>query len=93
MGAGVNDNYIKAFAAGYAAAMEEVRGKSANPLMGVEEILRRYDNRIGKAKAYEVLKAVRHCCGGGMLNSNSYVMLSELEFWEKKVDPTYKERL
>lgn len=85
--------YARAFTDGYNACMESMRGKYENPLLGVEEIRQRYDGKIGKDKAYEVIKAVRHCCGGGMLGSASYVMLSELVYWENNVNKTFVERI
>ena len=86
-------SYAQAFAEGYAFALEQIRGKDSNPVLGWEEIVDRYGGKIGKSKAYEVINAVRRCCGGGMLDMSGHVMLSELIYWENKVNPEYVERL
>lgn len=86
-------DYAKAFAEGYAFAMEQIRGKESNPVLGWKEIVDRYGGKIGKSKAYDVILAVRHCCGGGKLDMSGHVMLSELIYWENKVNPEYVERL
>lgn len=86
-------NYAQAFAEGYAFAMEQVRAKESNPILNAEDIMRRYGGKVGLNKAREIIQAVRHCCGGGMLSMSGHVMLSEVVYWENKVNPEYVERL
>lgn len=87
------EEYVKAYAEGYAAAISQMRERADNPIMDVDDLIRRYGGKIGKSKAREIIQAVRHCCNGGMLGMSGHVMLSEVKYWESKVDPTYLERL
>lgn len=88
-----NETYMKAYAEGYAAAILQMREREDNPIMDCDDLIRRYGGKIGKNKALEIIQAVRHCCNGGMLGMSGKVMLSEVKYWESKVDPTYLERL
>ena len=88
-----NEEYMRAYMAGYTAALEKQREAEAKPYIDKDGIIERYDGKIGKNKAYEIIQAVRHCCNGGKLNSSSLVLLSELEYWESVVDAKFKERL
>jgi hypothetical protein len=88
-----NETYLLAYAEGYAAAMSKIREREANPVLDAEDLVRRYGGKISKAKAQDCIRAIRHVCNGGMLGSSSYVMLSEVLYWESKVDKTYIDRL
>ena len=46
-----------------------------------EAIAERY--QIGISKASEIIRAIRHCCGGGQLPAGK-VLPAELEWWENK---------
>ena len=84
--------YMEAYMSGYTAGVEKARAQSAKPYLTVEEVMERYGG-ISKCKAYEIMRAVRHCCNGGKLNHDGMILLSELEYWESIVDPKFKERL
>ena len=88
-----NEEYMRAYMAGYTAALEKQKAEDSKPYIDKDGIIERYGGRIGKGKAYEILQAVRHCCNGGKLNSSSLVLISELEYWESVVDAKFKERL
>ena len=84
--------YMEAYMSGYTAGVEKARAQSAKPYLTVEDVMARYGG-MSKCKAYEIMRAVRHCCNGGKLNHDGMVLLSELEYWESIVDPKFKERL
>ena len=84
--------YMEAYMSGYTAGVEKARAQSAKPYLTVEDVMERYGG-ISKCKAYEIMRAVRHCCNGGKLNHDGMVLLSEREYWESIVDPKFKERL
>ena len=84
--------YMEAYMSGYTAGVEKARAQSAKPYLTVGDVMERYGG-ISKCKAYEIMRAVRHCCNGGKLNHDGMVLLSELEYWESIVDPKFKERL
>lgn len=88
-----NEEYMRAYMAGYTAALEKQKEAESKPYIDKDGIIARYDGRIGQGKAYEILQAVRHCCNGRKLNSSSLVLVSELEYWESVVDAKFKERL
>lgn len=81
--------YMRGYMEGYNAAKAEAKV----PYVDKDMLIARYNGRIGINKAYEILRAVRRTCGGGKLQSNNVVLLSELEYWESQVDTTYVERL
>ena len=87
-----NEMYMRAYMDGYTAGMERVRGEVKRPYLTVEDVIERYGG-ISKGKAYDIMRAVRHCCNGGKLNNDRMILLSELEYWEGIVDAKYKERL
>ena len=87
-----NELYMRAYMDGYTAGVEKGKGESTKPYLTVEDVMARYGG-IGKAKAYEIMVAVRHCCNGGKLNHSGMILLSELEYWERLVDAKFKERL
>ena len=84
--------YMQAYMSGYTAGVEKARAESLKPYLTVEDVMERYGG-ISKCKAYEIMRAVRHCCNGGKLNHDGMVLLSELEYWESIVDPKFKDRL
>ncbi len=89
----VTEEYMKGYAEGYAAGLEKARADAEDPVIDYKGIIERYRGRVGQSKAYEIIRAVRHCSNGGKLNSSSLILLSELKRWESIVDPTYLERL
>lgn len=89
----LDEEYMRAYMDGYTAGMEKARADARDPVIDREGLIERYRGRISDGKAYEIIRAVRHCCNGGKLNSSSLILLSELEYWESVVDPTYLERL
>lgn len=84
--------YMRAYMDGYTAGMEKVRGEVTKPYLTVEDVMDRYGG-ISKSKAYEIMRAVRHCCNGGKLNNDRMILLSELAYWESVVDKQFRERL
>ena len=78
---------------GYMAALKSEREAQEKPYIDKEALIKRYDSKIGLNKAGEILRAVRHVCGGGKLDCSGLVLLSELEYWERTVNPKFKERL
>ena len=84
--------YMQAYMSRYTAGVEKARAESLKPYLTVEDVMERYGG-ISKCKAYEIMRAVRHCCNGGKLNHDGMVLLSELEYWESIVDPKFKDRL
>ena len=89
----VNEQYMRAYMEGYTAAKAQAVKDEKKPYLDKDDIIARYDNKIGVNKAREIIQAVRHACGGGKLNSSSLVLLSEVEYWESLVDKRYIERL
>jgi len=89
----VSEEYMKGYAEGYASALDKQRAAGARPYIDKEGIIERYGGKIGQNKAGEILRAVRHCCDGGKLDSCSIVLISELEYWESIVDKKFLERL
>ena len=87
------DTYLQAYAEGYLAASKEMEGRATKPYIDKEALIARYDGKISMDKAYEIIRAVRHVCNGGRLQSTSMVLLSELEYWESLVDKQFKARL
>lgn len=88
------DEYLKAYSEGYMAGIEKERAdaKAAEkPYFTIDDIAERY--RVGRGKAGEILRAVRHMCNGGGFGSCSMVKRSELLYWESIVDKQYVERL
>ena len=85
--------YMRAYMEGYTAAMKERDAKEEKPYIDKDGIIARYDGKIGINKAGEILRAVRHVCDGGKLDSSSLVLLSELKYWESIVDKNFKARL
>lgn len=85
--------YQQGFMDGMIAAFKKLKGEEKKPYIDKEGLIKRYGGKIGNNKAYEILNAVRHCCGGGKLNTNQAVLLSELEYWENTVAPEFKERI
>lgn len=89
----VNEQYMRAYMDGYTAALEKKREESDKLYMGVEDIQAAFDGNIGINKARQILVAVRHVCNGGKLDSSSYVLRSEFEYWCSVVDAKFLERL
>lgn len=84
------DDYMRAYMDGYNAAKREAK---ETPYIDRKALIERYDGKIGDAKAYEIMRAVRHFCNGGKLNHDGLILRSELEYWEQEVDKQYKARL
>ena len=84
-------NYARGYIDGFLAATEEYKANEEKPYLEVEDIMKRYDVGINKARS--IIIAVRHFCNGGKLDSSSRVLLSEIKYWENAVDTRYKERL
>lgn len=89
----VSEAYMRAYMDGYNAALKTIKDADEKPYIDREGLIKRYDGKIGDAKAYAILDAVRHYCNGGKLNTNKLVLRSELEYWESEVEKKYKERL
>ena len=88
-----NTEYTKGYAAGFHAAMEQSKREEEKPYLTVNDIIKRYDGKIGVNKAGEIMRAVRRVCGGGKLDSCSLILRSEMEYWESLVDKEYVPRL
>lgn len=88
-----NTEYTKGYAAGFHAAMEQSRRADEKPYLTVEDIIKRYDSKIGINKAGEIMRAVRRACGGGKLDSCSLILRSEMEYWESLVQKEFVARL
>ena len=84
------EEYCKAYMEGYVAGLEKAKTEEKS-FFTVEDIAKRYGCGINKAG--EVLRAVRHLCGGGGFNSCSLIKRSELLYWESYVDKSFVERL
>ena len=78
---------------GYTAALKLEREEKGKPYIDKEALIKRYDGKIGLNKAGDIIRAVRRVCGGGKLDCAGMVLLSELEYWERTVNPEFKERL
>ncbi len=88
-----NATYMEGYAEGFSAAMAKMRDRETNPVIGADDLIKRYGGKISRERAQAIIRAVRHKCGGGMLGSSSYVMLSELVYWESTPDTTFTPRL
>ena len=88
----INDQYMSAYMKGYMEGIKAERGEAAKPYLTVENVSERYGG-ISKAKAYEIMRGVRHVCGGGKLGHDGMILRAELEYWESIVDKRYIERL
>ena len=86
----INDEYKSAYMAGYMAGKESAETEARQPYLDRDGIIARYGGKIGINKAMEIIRSVRHVCGGGKLNSASLVLVSEIEYWESLVDKSYK---
>jgi hypothetical protein len=86
------EEYMQAYMKGYMEGIKAERGEAAKPYLTVDDVSARYGG-IGKPKAYAIMTAVRHYCGGGKLDHNGMILRSEMEYWESLVDKTYIERL
>ena len=89
----VNEQYMQAYMAGYTAALEKKAENAKKIYMDVNDIIEAFDGNIGINKARLIFNAVRHVCGGGKLDSSSYILRSEFEYWCQTVDATFIERL
>ena len=85
--------YMQAYMAGYTAALEKKADIKDKIYMDVNDIVAAFDGKIGINKARLIFNAVRHVCGGGKLDSSSYILRSEFEYWCRTVDSTFIERL
>ena len=92
MTSAVNEQYMQAYIAGYMEAVRTEKGEAEKPYLMVDDVVKRYGG-ITKGKAYNIMKAVRHLCGGGKLEHNGMILRSEMEYWESVVDKRYVERL
>ncbi|MBR2343012.1 MAG: hypothetical protein IKA64_02020 [Clostridia bacterium] len=87
------EQYMRAYMDGYTAAIEKLKreGTGEPPYIDAAGIMERY--RVGEKKAHEIIRAVRYCCGGGMLGASGKVKMAELLYWESLVDKTKVTRL
>lgn len=86
----VENEYIKGFEAGYAAAVDKyLTPKEEKPVYDYRDIMERYG--IGENKARSLLIQIRRACNGGMIGSASVVKRSELLYWETLVDKGVRE--
>lgn len=88
-----NEPYMRAYMAGYTAALEKTKADGDKPYLDLQDIIDRYDGKIGINKARDIMRAIRHCCNGGKLDSCSLVLRSEVEYWETLVDKRFKKLL
>lgn len=88
----MSDEYMQAYMKGYLAGMNAEKSEAEKPYLNVDDVCARYGG-IGKPKAYDIMNAVRHHCGGGKLEHNGMILRSEMEYWESTVDKRYIERL
>lgn len=86
-----NELYMRAYMDGYTAGLERARGEVKKSYLTVDDIAVRYN--VGKSKANEIMRAVRHCCNGGKLDHDGRILLSELEYWESIPETQFKARL
>lgn len=84
----VNEVYMRAYMEGYTAAKREAAEASVKPYMTVDDIVEYYDGKIGKSKAYEIMRGVRMVTGGGKLDSDRVVAIADFKYWETLVDKT-----
>ncbi len=89
----MNRDYLRGYAEGYAAAIIDRAEKEKKPYIDKAALIERHDGKIGLNKAGEILRAVRHVCDGGKLNCSGLILLSELEYWERTVNPKFRELL
>lgn len=83
----ISEEYKNAYMAGYMAGKEST---AKQPYLDCDGIRARYGGKIGVNKAMKIIRAVRHVCGGGKLDSASLVLVSEVEYWESQVNKEYK---
>lgn len=84
----VLDIYLKGIAEGYARALQSAPQK---PYLELADVMERYG--VGETKAYDIIRAIRRHCNGGMLNSAGKVMLSEAIAWESSPEVKFKARI
>lgn len=89
----MNEMYMRAYMEGYTAALKLEREEKGKPYIDKHALIERYDGKIGLSKAMEIIRCVRHACGGGKLDCAGLVLRSELEYWENTITPEYKELL
>ncbi len=85
MNSQVDELYVRAYMEGYTAAKREAAEATPKPYMTVDDIVERYGGKIGRAKAYQIARDVRITHGGGKLDSDRVILLTELEDWEKDI--------
>ena len=88
------EEYKKIYMEGYTAGLRDGKAeaqKEEKPFFDNDDIRNRYG--VGKAKASEIIRAVRHVCGGGGFGASGMVKRSELLYWESIVDTTFIEKL
>lgn len=87
------DEYMRVYMEGYTAGIERAKADTEceKSFFTIEDIIERY--KVGRNKAGEILRAIRHATNGGGFGSVSMVKRSELLYWESIVDKTYLERL
>ena len=88
----VSEQYMQAYMKGYMEGIRAERGEAERPYLRVQDVCERYGG-ISKSKAYNIMNAVRHLCGGGKLQHDEMILRSEIEYWESVVDKRYVERL
>ena len=86
----LSEEYKSAYMAGYMAGKESAQAESRQPYLDRDGIIARYGGKIGINKAMEIIRSVRHVCGGGKLDSASLVLVSEVEYWESQVNKEFK---
>lgn len=82
-----SEEYKSAYMAGYMAGKESA---VKQPYLDRDGIIARYGGKIGINKAMQIIRSVRHTCGGGKLDSASLVLVSEVEYWESQVNKEFK---
>lgn len=85
-----SEEYKSAYMAGYMAGKESAACAEKRPYLDRDGIIARYGGKIGSNKAMQIIRSVRHTCGGGKLDSASLVLVSEVEYWESLVNKEYK---
>lgn len=87
----VDERYMRAYMEGYTAGLEKAQGEQEKPYLTVDDVAARYG--ISQGKAYDIMRAVRHCCNGGKLRHDGKILRSELEWWESQPEVKFVERL
>lgn len=85
-----NEEYQRVYMEGYIAGLEAGKAESSKeekPFFKAQDIAARYG--CGLNKAHEILRAVRHVCGGGGLGKAGMVKRAELLHWESIVDKKF----